>query len=32
VVAKLEGVNQHDCAMLDDGIEFYAPMDLVKFK
>ena len=29
---KLEGVDQYACAMLDKGIEFFAPMDLVMFK
>jgi hypothetical protein len=31
-VAKLEQVDQRACAMLDEGIELFAPMDLVKFK
>lgn len=29
---KLEQVDQRACAMLDEGIEFFGPMDLVKFK
>ena len=29
---KLEGVDQYACTMLDKGIEFFAPMDLVLFK
>lgn len=29
---KLEGVDQYACTMLDKGIEFFAPMDLVIFK
>jgi hypothetical protein len=29
---KLEGVDQRACAMLDKGIELFAPMDLVTFK
>lgn len=29
---KLEGVDQYACTMLDKGIEFFAPMDLVMFK
>ena len=29
---KMEGVDTYACAMLDQGIEFFAPMDLVIFK
>ena len=29
---ELEGVDTYACAMLDQGIEFFAPMDLVIFK
>jgi len=29
---ELEGVDPYACAMLDKGIEFFAPMDLVMFK
>ena len=29
---KMEGVDTYACTMLDQGIEFFAPMDLVTFK